>query len=121
MGCEAMIPVGRTWTMCGREPADLHHKITRARGGLILDQHGETYHQMRLCREHHGIAHDKPAFKTGLLIDGFITTCTRCREPKYEGTDLYLTEHYGAREVHVQCVRAGLRGADSGEVLRGEA
>ena len=29
---------------CGKEGAELHHKLTRARGGLILDAVGESYH-----------------------------------------------------------------------------
>lgn len=80
---------------CGKEDADLHHKVTRARGGLLLDKVGETHHQMYLCREHHNMAHDTgTAFERGLLIHGYVITGTDGR-PMYTGPDEYLTEHYG--------------------------
>lgn len=89
MHCEAMIPVNDTWTRCGRTPTDLHHKLTRARGGSELDKLGETYHHMRLCREHHGVAHDQyTAFENGLLIDGYFMLGV------YYGSDPYLKEKY---------------------------
>ena len=99
--CEAMVLIkGKTkpegmYVCCGAQDADLHHKLTRARGGLILDKAGETYHQMYLCREHHQVAHDEgKAFDAGLLIKGFVITGADGR-PKYTGTDEYLMEHYG--------------------------
>jgi hypothetical protein len=80
---------------CGAENAELHHKITRARGGLILDDAGEDYHLIRLCREHHNVAHDTgSAFANGLLIHGYVITGVDGR-PLYTGPDQYLTEHYG--------------------------
>lgn len=83
------------YAMCGVLPADLHHRITRARGGKILDNAGETYHLMRLCRKHHKVAHDEPAMDSGLLLPGSVTTCPTCKRPKYIGSDPYLTEKYG--------------------------
>jgi hypothetical protein len=93
------IPRGRyrqvVFVCCGRENADLHHKVTRARGGLILDKAGETYHHIYLCREHHNMAHDEGnAFARGLLIAGSVITGPDAR-PLYTGPDEYLTEHYG--------------------------
>lgn len=120
MACEAMVMVGRTWTRCGRTPTEVHHRLTRARGGLILDIYGEKYHLMNLCRRHHNVAHDQPALETGLLLDGYITTCDGCGKPSYEGNDVYLTGRYGAGQEHLQCLREDLRGGDPGEVLRGE-
>lgn len=118
--CEAMVMVGRTWTRCGKTPTDVHHRITRARGGLILDEFGEKYHLMDLCRSHHSIAHDHPALETGLLLDGWIITCSTCKRPTYEGSDVYLTGRYGW-QVHLSCVRNDVRGSEAGEDLRGEA
>lgn len=101
--CEAMvsmeIPRGRyrqvMFVCCGRENADLHHKLTRARGGIILDIAHETYHHIYLCREHHNLAHDEDkAYAAGLLIRGSVTTHLDGR-PLYCGPDEYLTEHYG--------------------------
>jgi len=106
--CEAMVrmtsPPGSVqrhrgmYVCCGKEGAELHHKLTRARGGLILDEAGETYHHLYLCREHHAVAHDQGrAFDSGLLIRGSVVTGPDGR-PVYTGPDEYLSEHYGAKE-----------------------
>jgi hypothetical protein len=101
--CEAMIRLPRTgrWTRCGRPYADLHHRITRARGGEILDAVGETYHLMLCCTLHHKIAHDQGyAFDNGLLIRGSVTTHPD-GNPLYVGPDEYLTERYGPSAEHL--------------------
>ena len=94
--CEAMIPVPRTktrWTRCGRRPTELHHRLTRARGGTILDKAGETYHLINLCHEHHMMAHDQgSAFENGLLLDGSVVSGPE--GPIYTGTDPYLSAKY---------------------------
>ena len=97
--CEAMILVrigsrGR-YVCCGAEDAHLHHKLTRARGGLLLDAVHETYHHMYLCAQHHAIAHDAPAFENGLLLRGSVMSVPNSTIPLYTGPDEYLTEHYG--------------------------
>ena len=98
--CEALVAItsarGRTlYHPCGVLGAELHHKLTRARGGLLLDAVGESYHHLWLCRVHHDVAHDEgQAFENGLLIDGYVTT--HDGEPVYIGSDDYLTETYGA-------------------------
>lgn len=94
--CEAMVYIQRSgvWTRCGRRGADLHHRLTRARGGLILDKAGETYHLMYLCRQHHSVAHDQgSAFESGLLLEGYVLP-----GPIYTGPDEYLSRKYGQRE-----------------------
>jgi hypothetical protein len=102
--CEAMVRMARSerlkerYVMCGREDAQLHHKLTRARGGLLLDAVHETYHHMYLCAEHHAVAHDAPAFDNGLLIRGSVVTGPN-NTPVYTGPDEYLTAHYGSK-VH---------------------
>lgn len=102
--CEAMVLMHSVsssrpmYVACGRLDADLHHKLTRARGGLLLDAVGETYHHMYLCRHHHGIAHDQPAFENGLLIEGSVVSGIDGK-PVYTGPDDYLNEHYGDK-VH---------------------
>lgn len=102
--CEALVLTLRTekrkpmYVPCGREDAQLHHKLTRARGGLILDRAGETYHQMWLCSEHHAVAHDAPAFENGLLLQGYVITGPDGR-PHYHGPDEYLAEHYPGPRV----------------------
>jgi hypothetical protein len=83
------------YVMCGKPDAQLHHKLTRARGGLLLDAVHETYHLMYLCAEHHAVAHDAPAFDNGLLIRGSVITGPN-DTPVYTGPDEYLTEHYGS-------------------------
>lgn len=97
--CEAMVLIGRAWTRCGKRPVELHHRITRARGGLILDAAGERYHLMNLCTGHHKVAHDQGnAFENGLLIDGYVTTGPFGR-PTYYGSDEYLSRVYGPVDV----------------------
>jgi len=91
-----MVLVADRYHCCGREPAELHHKLTRARGGLLLDAVGETYHHLYLCREHHGLAHDQPAFLNGLLIHGQVLS-NPDGTPRYSGPDEYLSERYPAR------------------------
>jgi len=92
--CEALVlTTGGRYVPCGVAPADLHHKITRARGGEILDKAGETYHQMRLCREHHNHAHDsEQAYDGGLLLRGYVFTGRS--GVVYIGPDDYLTGKY---------------------------
>lgn len=119
--CEAMIVVQRenywgkktVYTPCGQGPAESHHRLTRARGGTILDKAGETYHLMYLCRKHHQMAEGGDALAGGLLLDGEVTTCTQCLKPKYVGSDQYLDRHYG-RAVHLQCVSSSMGGAGLG-------
>lgn len=59
------------------------------------------------------------AYETGLLIDGYVTTCKKCGEPFYAGSDVYLTGRYGATTLHMRCVSGDVRSAESGEGLRG--
>lgn len=121
MACEAMVHVGRTWTRCGRTPTDLHHRLTRARGGAVLDEVGETYHHMRLCRSHHQMADGAVAYETGLLLDGYVTTCKKCQQPIYAGSDVYLTGRYGPGTLHLQCLSGDVRSQRAGQGLREEA
>src|SRR5262245_10498270 len=99
MRCEAMVLIPNTskpgmYVQCGQEPADLHHKLTRARGGKILDKAGEKYHLLYLCREHHAMAHDEDnAYVRGLLIHGSVIT-GHGGHPVYTGPDEYLSEKY---------------------------
>jgi len=96
--CEAMIriehPYREVWTRCGRSPVERHHRLTRARGGAILDKVGETYHLIDLCPAHHRMADGAVAYQNGLLLDGYVTTSVE-GEPVYVGSDPYLTELYG--------------------------
>lgn len=99
--CEALIEIaykGRmraTYTMCGVEPAELHHKLLRSRGGVLLDEAGEKYHQIHLCRQHHDWCHKNVALaiEGGLIIEGYISTNpdgSLC----YDGPNTYLKETY---------------------------
>jgi hypothetical protein len=109
-----MVQVRDTWTRCGKRPTERHHRLTRARGGVILDVEGETYHLMDLCHEHHMAAHDfAGATENGMLLDGMVITCTWCSRPRYSGSDEYLGDRYGD-EVHVSCVPEAFRGLDPG-------
>ena len=88
------LPSGR-YSRCGRRPTELHHRLTRARGGLILDAAGESYHLLHLCVRHHKAAHDEgTALTNGLLLDGYVTTGPDGL-PHYRGSDPYLLARYG--------------------------
>lgn len=95
--CEAMVLAGNTgiYTRCWGRPVEIHHLLTRARGGNILDQHGETYHLIALCPEHHRMSDGGDAYAGGLLIDGYVSTDNRGR-PVYHGSDVELSERYPA-------------------------
>jgi hypothetical protein len=67
--------------------------LTRARGGAILDEVGETYHKINLCREHHAWSDGGQAYEAGLLIDGYVTK--ENGKVVYQGTNHYLRRHYG--------------------------
>lgn len=87
-----MVKLPRTWARCGRHPVEVHHALTRSRGGDLLDSLGETYHLIALCPAHHRMVDDMGS-ESGLMIDGYVLRDgTRI---VYTGPDDYLTEHYG--------------------------
>jgi hypothetical protein len=90
--CQAMVLVAGVWTRCWDMPTEDHHMLTRARGGRILDDVGETYHHIFLCRRHHANADGAEAYEGGLLIDGYVTR--ENGRVVYYGTDEYLKEKY---------------------------
>ena len=95
--CEAMISVRPgIYSRCWNSPTEIHHMLTRGRGGGILDDVGETYHLIALCRECHAGADGGSAYAGGLLIDGYVTT--RDGKPYYQGSDPYLSQKYGDKE-----------------------
>lgn len=79
---------------CQEEATDVHHMLTRARGGMILDNAGETAHLLHLCRKHHNYAHGKDGAESGLMIDGYVTS-GQDGSPVYTGTDPILLDKYG--------------------------
>lgn len=78
------------WTRCFRSPVEVHHALTRARGGLILDEHGEIAHLIALCNQHHRAAHGPGGHEAGLMIDGYVTTGAD-GTPDYQGSDRRLS------------------------------
>lgn len=99
--CEGMVMAGRVWTRCWARPVEIHHILTRARGGDLLDVVGETYHLIALCKEHHIDSDGGDAYYGNLLIDGYVTWDKLRRWPIYKGSDSYLTERYSLYEqVH---------------------
>jgi hypothetical protein len=96
--CEAMVKVWTgtvyLWTRCYRNPIEVHHRLTRARGGGLLDDLGEIYHLMALCHRHHRVDADgRYAFESGLLLDGRMYYAGGVYW--YEGSDPYLKDNYG--------------------------
>jgi hypothetical protein len=82
-----------------RPGEEIHHLLTRGRGGGALDAVGETYHLAHLCRIHHRSADGALAYSAGLLIDGFCIYDRILARPVYRGSDEWLTEHYGPEQV----------------------
>lgn len=112
--CEAMVKVGEVWARCWDRPVEDHHMLTRARGGNLLDQEGEIYHHIALCRRHHSAADGAEAYGGGLLIDGYATVENNrvvyygsddylrrkyCAEPYPDDQDSGTAYHYRSREV----------------------
>ena len=92
--CEAMVVTPRgIYPRCWRQPIEIHHLLTRARGGNILDAQEETYHLIALCNEHHAMSDGGDAYAGGLLIDGYVTT-GKYGQPTYHGSDDELTARY---------------------------
>lgn len=106
--CEAMVkipityragePVRFVWTRCGKSPVEVHHRLTRGRGGAVLDELGEIYHLMCLCSRHHQVADGADAYAGGLLLDGMMVRDGD--DHYYQGSDEYLRARYG-RQVEV--------------------
>ena len=92
--CEAMV-LGSNyiWTRCWASPIEIHHLLTRARGGNVLDRVDETYHLIALCRAHHLGADGQAAYDEGLLIEGRVMMNAK-GNPVYQGPDIYLKEKY---------------------------
>jgi hypothetical protein len=84
------------WTRCGLGPIEVHHALTKARGGRILDSVGETYHLIALCPRCHRMADGGAAYAGGVLIDGYVTR-DNDEWPVYSGSDEYLSEKYPRR------------------------
>jgi hypothetical protein len=95
--CEAMVALPRTWARCGKGPVEVHHALTRARGGALLDSVGETHHLIALCSTHHREVDDH-GHTSGLMIQGSVY-----RDGLhliYEGPDAYLRATYGKAALH---------------------
>lgn len=82
------------WTRCGRTPVEVHHALTRARGGALLDKVGEIYHLIALCHDCHRLADGGEAYEGGVLLDGYVSWDQQQDRPVYTGSDDYLTRTY---------------------------
>lgn len=106
--CEALWADNGTWARCTRAAVDPQHRITRARGGLLLDTVGDTANVVALCRDCHrdadngppGIACRGRASIDGqlvpLLASGRVTTDKLTGAPVYTGPDEFYAARYPA-------------------------
>lgn len=85
------------WTRCFKNPIEVHHRLTRARGGAVLDALGESYHLIALCPGHHRDADGAQAYQMGLLLDGMMVRDGSSHY--YTGSDSYLLSRYGRTDV----------------------
>jgi hypothetical protein len=92
--CEAFVWVESVerWARCGGRPVEVHHMLTRARGGAVLDAIGETYHLAALCPRCHSASDGAAAYDGRLLIDGYVTSTPQ--GPVYTGSDEFLSHKY---------------------------
>lgn len=90
--CEAMVNVRGIYARCWQGPVEVHHLLTRARGGNLLDEVGETYHLIALCPGCHRRSDGGDAYMNGLLIDGYVNRDGN--RIYYTGSDSYLSQRY---------------------------
>jgi len=112
-----MIQLPRTWARCGRAPIEVHHRLTRARGGDLLDSVKEIYHLMALCHRCHKYAHEVDQGHNGLILAGSVY-----RDGLYliyEGPDEYLRSTYGRTALAVSVVPGIVSGTEHDERARG--
>lgn len=101
--CEALRRhKGGIYARCGTTPVEVHHLLTRARGGDILDRVGETYHLIALCPGCHRASDGAQAYAGGLLIEGYVIWNGDRSWPVYIGPDLYLRNRYTDKEGEEQ-------------------
>lgn len=94
--CEAYVQVGDGHPYrCPHMATDIHHLLTKGRGGENLDKVGETYHLIHLCRECHSTADGGEAYKSGMLLEGRVVWDRFLSKPVYTGPDDYLRKTYG--------------------------
>lgn len=98
--CEAMVMPNHAhvWMRCFSRPIEVHHMLTRSRGGKLLDAVGETMHLIALCPKHHRVAHAPGGHEVGLMIDGYVTRGPDGR-PVYQGSHDGLRDKYGAMDL----------------------
>lgn len=95
--CEAMVQIKAdepVWTRCWATPTEMHHALTRARGGNILDEVHETYHLIDLCHTHHAMADGGEAYLGNMLIDGYVSWDDLRLKPIYSGNNHFLRNKY---------------------------
>jgi len=83
-------------------PIEVHHLLTRARGGTLLDRVGEDYHLIALCRDCHARCDGEDAYMNRLLIEGYVSWDKAHHMPVYLGPDEYLTEKYGKTKAGIK-------------------
>lgn len=81
------------WTRCFTAPVEVHHALTRARGGDLLDRAGETVHLYALCLRHHQDAH-RDGYTNGLMLQGYVSLDSATGRVFYSGPDPYLQVTY---------------------------
>lgn len=80
---------------CAMRATEIHHRLTKGRGGRALDKAGEIYHLLHLCSECHAWSDGAKAYLDGMLIDGSVRWDKFLDRPVYIGMDEYLLERYG--------------------------
>lgn len=95
--CEAFIEISGYPSRCHRQATEIHHLLTKGRGGRALDRVGEIYHLIHLCHECHLTSDGADAYKHGMLLEGDVIWDSFLSKPVYRGPDEYLKGKYGAK------------------------
>lgn len=97
--CEAEVEVhDEEFRRCVNAATEIHHRLTRSRGGKNLDRIGETYHLIHLCADCHRLIAGRRSYENGMLLDGYVIWDSLEQWPVYSGTDTYLFHHYGRND-----------------------
>lgn len=80
---------------CTNAATEVHHLLTKARGGANLDKVGEDYHLIDLCSACHAASDGGDAYVGKMLIEGDVQWDKIQNRPVYRGPNEYLKREYG--------------------------
>lgn len=92
--CEAFIVTQMGAFRCGAKATEIHHMLTKGRGGEHLDPFTH-YHLLHMCSDDHRASDGGDAYEGGLLIEGSVQWDKLEDRPIYTGPDPFLSKYFG--------------------------